>query len=156
MELTVRFIDTSVLCNLLDVPGRNQERDAVRSEFEALVAEGLTRFVVPVTTVVETGNHIANADGDRRGAAERLDRILQLAAEEQSPWQLHAVTWDAAFLERLRSGAGTGLTMVDHLGNATMGSGDLAILAERDAFRERTNFRDVRIWTLEATMAAYS
>ncbi len=156
MELTVRFIDTSVLCNLVDVPGRNQHREEVRAEFEELVREGSTRFVIPVTTVIETGNHIANAGGDRRAAAERFERFLAQAARDDAPWQLHAVTWDARFLDTLRSGAGTGSTLVDHLGNGTMGSGDLAILCELDAFRARTRFTAVEVWTLEATLAAYS
>lgn len=155
-DVTVRFIDTSVLCNLLDVPGRNQHREAVQAEFRALVEEGRTRFVIPVTTVIETGNHIANAAGDRRGAAERLQRLLDRAVDEDAPWQLHAVTWDAGFLAALRAGDGTGMPLVDHLGNGTMGTGDLAILCERDAFRARTDFRAVEIWTLEANLAAYS
>ena len=37
-----------------------------------------------------------------------------------------------------------------------MGSGDLAILCELDAFRARTRFTAVEVWTLEATLAAYS
>ncbi len=156
MEPTVRFVDTSILCNLLDVPGRNQDRAAVQTEFRQLVDEGMTRFVIPVTTVIETGNHIANADGDRRAAAQRLERFLQMAAADDPPWQLHAVTWDARFLARLRAGASTSMSMVDHLGNGTMGTGDLAILSERDEFMARTSFRSVEVWTLEATMAAYS
>lgn len=150
------FVDTSILCNLIDVPGRNQRRDEVQKLFEELVREGSTRFVIPVTTVIETGNHIANARGDRRAAAARLNRFLELAASEDPPWQLHAVTWDADFLEALRRGDGTGLPLLDHLGNGTMGTGDLAILCERDAFRERTHFTEVKIWTLEAHLAAYS
>lgn len=156
MDIDVLFIDTSVLCNLIDVPGRNQDHGTVRKEFEALVSQGRTRFVIPVTTIIETGNHIAHAGGNRRGAAERLERFLQAAANEDAPWQLHSVTWDAAYLAALRAGDGTGAPMVDHLGNGTMGTGDLALLCERDAFEARTNFRTVRIWTLEATMAAYS
>jgi hypothetical protein len=156
VDVTVRFIDTSVLCNLLDVPGRNQDREELQAEFRALVEGGRTRFVIPVTTVIETGNHIANAEGDRRGAAERLERFLEMAANDDPPWQLHAVTWDADFLASLRAGAGTGVSLVDHLGNGTMGTGDLAILSERDAFRERTRFRAVEVWTLEAEMSAYS
>ncbi|MCC6434576.1 MAG: hypothetical protein IT196_06060 [Acidimicrobiales bacterium] len=156
MDLDVRFIDTSVLCNLIDVPGRNQQRSAVRDEFNQLVREGRTRFVIPVTTIIETGNHIANGAGDRRGAARRLEEFLEAAANEDVPWQLHAVTWDAGFLDALRAGGRTGVRLLDHLGNGTMGTGDLAILCERDAFEARTSFRSVRIWTLEATMAAYA
>lgn len=156
MDLTVRFVDTSVLCNLVDVPGRNQRRDEVQAEFKRLVAEGRTRFVIPVTSIIETGNHIANATGDRRSAAKRLEQFLESAATGDLPWQLHAVNWDADFLAALRRGGGTGIPLVDHLGNGTMGTGDLAILCERDAFRQRTHFLAVEIWTLEAVMAAYS
>lgn len=156
VDLTVRFIDTSVLCNLVDVPGRNQDREAVQAEFKALVEGRTTHFVIPVTTIIETGNHIANAVGDRRAAAERLQRFVDQAARDEAPWQLHAITWDARFLAELRSGAGTGMPLVDHLGNGTMGTGDLAILGERNAFRMRTSFRSVEIWTLEHTLAAYS
>lgn len=155
-EPAVRFIDTSVLCNLIDVPGRNQHRDELQAEFAALVHRGDTRFVIPVTTIIETGNHIANAGGNRRAAAQRLQRFLELAVTDEPPWQLHAVTWDAEFLDVLQRGGQTGMSMVDHLGNGTMGTGDLAILCERDAFRARTGFETVEVWTLEATMGAYS
>lgn len=37
-----------------------------------------------------------------------------------------------------------------------MGAGDLAILVEREQFRARGAFRDIRIWTLDARLAAYS
>lgn len=156
MAGAVRFIDTSVLCNLIDVPGRNQHRDEVQAEFKDLVMAGETRFVIPVTSVIETGNHIANAQGDRRAAAERLEHLLEMASNDDPPWQLHAVTWNGAFLVALRNSESTGMSMVDHLGNGTMGTGDLAILCERDAFRARTGFDSVEVWTLEATLAAYS
>lgn len=154
--IRVRFIDTSVLCNLIDVPGRNQHRDEVRAEFRELLEADRTRFIIPVTTVIETGNHIANANGDRRSAAERLERLLVSSVENEAPWQLHSVAWDAGFLEALRKGDGTGMSLVDHLGAGTMGTGDLAILCERDAFRARSAFESVDVWTLEATLAAYS
>jgi hypothetical protein len=151
----VLFIDTSVLCNLVDVPGRNQHRDRVRAEFAQLI-DGGVRFILPVTAVIETGNHIANAAGDRRAAAERLAALLREAARSTAPWQLHAVTWDAGFLGALLNGDGTGQPLVDLLGNGQMGTGDVAILCERDLFRERTRFDDVGIWTLESTLGAYS
>lgn len=149
------FVDTSVLCNLVDVPGRNQQRDEVMAEFRRLITEG-TRFVIPVTAVVETGNHISQAAGDRRAAAATLVRFLEQAAASESPWQLHAVTWDARFLAALRAGGGTGQSLIDLLGSAQMGTGDVAILCERDEFRSRTNFREVGIWTLERILTSYS
>lgn len=154
-EERVLFIDTSVLCNIIDVPGRNQHRDKVRAEFRDLIDEGVN-FVIPVTAVIETGNHIANASGDRRAAANRLAELLEEATLNNAPWQLHAVTWDATFIGSLLAGNGTGQPLVDLLGNAQMGTGDVAILCERDMFRARTDFDEVGIWTLESTLGAYS
>lgn len=155
MSHDVLFIDTSVLCNLIEVPGRNQHATQVKDEFRRLVHAG-TRFVIPITTVIETGNHIANASGDRRAAAERLVALLELAETGTVPWQLHEISWDGEFLAQLRSGAATGQPLVDLLGNAQLGTGDVAILCERDAFRDRTDFTSVGIWTLERTLAAYA
>lgn len=39
----IYIIDTSVLLNILDVPGRNQDRDAVFAAFEARIKAG-SRF----------------------------------------------------------------------------------------------------------------
>lgn len=151
----VVFLDTSVLCNIVDVPGKNQDRDDVLARFERRALAG-ELFIIPVTAIVETGNHIANATGDRRAAAERLIELLGHAVDDDAPWQLHAVTWDAGFIRALCAGASTGQPLLDLLGNGQMGTGDVAILCERDAFRERTSFDRVEIWTLERVLGSYA
>lgn len=154
MDKLVLFIDTSVLCNLLDVPGRNQRYDEIRGEFERYLDDG-AYFVIPVTAVIETGNFIAQCSGDRRAAAERFVALLKSTADEEVPWQLHALDWNGDFLHNLCGGDRTGQELVDLLGNGQMGTGDVAILCERSAFAERTSFKDVQIWTLEQTLRAY-
>ena len=62
----VIFIDTSILCNIVPVPGFNQDQEEVRAEMKELV-EKKAKFVLPITAVIETGNHIAQLpDGDKR------------------------------------------------------------------------------------------
>lgn len=76
----VVFIDTSILVNLLDIQGRNADRREVVAEFLAGQAKQTT-FVLPVTTIIETGNHIAHVHGPgdaRRACAARL--VAALAA----------------------------------------------------------------------------
>ena len=48
----VEFVDTSVLCNLLDVPGKNQDRKNV---LRALEERRACDLILPVTAVIETG-----------------------------------------------------------------------------------------------------
>lgn len=66
-------IDTSVFLNLLDVPNRNNERQQVDQAFLEYV-ELDTTFILPMATIIETGNHIAqNGDGGtRRTTAQRF------------------------------------------------------------------------------------
>jgi hypothetical protein len=153
--MTVTFIDTSVLCELLGVPGRNQQHDAIREEFELRIEEG-ERFVIPITAVIETGNHIAQAAGDRRSAAERFCRLLARAGSGEAPFAIQQESWDDQFLDDLCAGARTGQQFVDLAGNAQMGAGDVAILVERDRFRARSAFGTVGIWTLENMLGAYA
>ncbi len=72
MRPPVWFVDTSIFANLLDVPGRAQQRDRVRREQREWAA-ARCGLVLPVATVIETGNHIAQlANGQCRCKA--LDR----------------------------------------------------------------------------------
>src|SRR5262245_3202120 len=80
------FIDTSILTNFFDVPNKNSDRATVVKEFEQRRQAGAT-FVLPVTSIIETGNHIAQLNGNaRRTCAQRFIRALELAVEENPPW----------------------------------------------------------------------
>lgn len=151
------FIDTSVLCELVGVPGKSQQGDALRDEYARRIGEG-ERFVLPITAVIETGNHIAQASGDRRGAAERLVAVLEAAVAGRPPFLVNQVAWDPVFLAELCNGDATGQSFVDLAGNGLMGAGDVAILVERDRFVERSSYRraDVRVWTLDRALGAYA
>ncbi|WP_371780877.1 hypothetical protein [Streptosporangium subroseum] len=92
MGRRVEFVDTSVLCNLLDVPGKNQDRKNVLRTLEEKRACDL---ILPVTAVIETGNHIAQlSDGRlRRQYADKLSKLLELVIIGEAPWVLHTVEW---------------------------------------------------------------
>jgi hypothetical protein len=153
---TVWFVDTSVFVNLLSVPGRDQDRGrVVREQKERLSAR--CELVLPVATVIETGNHIAqvsNGSG-RRKAAERFSAVLRLVAADEAPWHLHSVRWDGQYLERLVAGGLTGLSLVEHA-VSHLGCGDLSILVEREIYRAEARISDVRIWTLDDGLNAYN
>jgi hypothetical protein len=156
MAGVVWLLDTGILCELLDVPGKSQQPDAVKARAQELLADG-DRFVLPVAAVIETGNHICNAKGgDRRGAAERFAMLIEAVRAGTDGWALHQMTWDDTFLGRLIDGSPDWERFVDLAGSGRMGSGDIAILAERERFRQAGAFRDVRIWTLETELGAYA
>jgi len=150
----VDLVDTSVFAALIKVPGRDQRHDEVRSEFERRIDAGIT-FILPVTTIIETGNLIANGSGDRRSAAQRLLQALDLARASDPPWTIRDVAWDSGFLERFVGGDSTGTDLVGHLTSGTLGSGDVAILVERDLLREGMSNTSVRVWSHDDQLHAY-
>lgn len=154
--MRVQFIDTSVLCHLLEVPGRTS--DVVAADTQRLFRERFdagVRFVLPITTIVETGNFIAQCGGDRRSAAQRFDRALAAAASESPPWLIHDVAWNSEFVNDLLAGNATGTSLIEHFTAKTLGAGDLTILVERDRYAATRSFDTVEIWTTDAGLSAY-
>jgi hypothetical protein len=43
-------------------------------------------FVLPLATIIETGNHIAQATKDRYACTRKLVHIIQKALNKESPW----------------------------------------------------------------------
>lgn len=103
--MTIVIVDTSILLDILDVPGRNQHRDEIRQELKRLVAEPGTELFLPLVTVVETGNHIAQLqDGRlRRARGAKLVELVRQALRGEAPWVLVPFP-EPADLEKLLDG----------------------------------------------------
>lgn len=69
---------------------------------------------------------------------------------------LHSVAWDGRMLRLLCDGPGEIGTFVEMAGTGTLGAGDMAILAERELYAMRTAGVEVRVWTHDGRLAAYS
>jgi hypothetical protein len=158
MRRLVQFIDTTVLVELLDVPGRASQHSEMVDELRRRVDEGI-RLVLP-TAVIETGNHVCQIQNgyNRRECATKFNRMLEMSAAKEAPWVLHEATWDANLLYALCNGAGTGTPLVEHLTRQTLGLGDLSVLAERDIYLSRIsrNVVAVEVWTIDKQLVAWS
>ncbi len=97
----VILIDTSVLTNLLRVPGMCDRAGETQDAFRRLRDMEHAKFVIPVTVVIETGNFVAQCAGDRAGAAHRFCKAIEAARASSPPWTIREVTWDGQFLEAL-------------------------------------------------------
>lgn len=157
MRRTVTFIDTSILTEILRVPGKSQNPDAVREELRRRTLDG-EMLMLPTAAIIETGNHIGQLPdgGQRRQCAERLDRFLRAIAEEHAPWRLHGAAWDAGFLRRLCDGDARRPSLVD-LATQRVGVGDCSILTEITAYRENVaGSVTVDVWTTDAGLRAHA
>lgn len=151
--MRVYFIDTSVLDNLLEIPKKSQDREQVKKDFSKRQSEN-SRFILPITAVIETGNHIAQlSDGQvRRAIAEKFSQMLELTAQRQAPWILHDFQWNKEFITELISQHRAGQTMVE-LMMQQVGGGDLCILTERELYRRATGIT-AEVWTYDTMLAS--
>ncbi|MFT5619367.1 MAG: hypothetical protein ACI85I_002610 [Arenicella sp.] len=89
----VLIIDTSILCVWLKVPNMTAcvsnsgtwDFERVNSKIQEEL-ENKTTFVLPLATIIETGNHISQANGDVFGLAQRFCELLRKTANEETPW----------------------------------------------------------------------
>lgn len=146
---TITLVDTSVLCELLQVPGKSSTARGTR-----LLAdlnrrwEAGERLVIPLTAIIETGNHIAQSEGDRYTLAGRLVRLLRSAGEDGSPWHVLDLRLGKDFLHSLCAGASSGEDLAQ-LAARKVGAGDVAVLVERDQLKRGSAVREVKVWTLD-------
>ena len=93
MKKKVLIFDTSVMCVWLQVPGKDTcgqgetalTYNIVRKKIENEKKEG-TIFVLPIASIIETGNHIAHADGDKFKIGDTLANLISQTADSKSPW----------------------------------------------------------------------
>lgn len=159
MTVVVAFVDTGVLLEILDVPGKAQDAEYYQLEYDERRAEG-QRFILPTAAIIETGNHVNQAGGpnvDKRAVAERFDSLVRDVLMGVDRWAVAGTEWDEEFIGRVMDGGPTGVSFLDHATNGAFGTGDLSILAERQLFLDRSSFfpAQVEVWTTETEMLAW-
>lgn len=151
---SICLIDTSVLTNLLNVPNRNQHKDMVGHAYKEYVELGCT-FILPMASIIETGNHIAqNGDGRvRREVAQRFVMAVKAAFEGTAPWKpsefpssKEISLWLDAFPEL----AGKNKS-ADKLSEGTS-FGDLSIIKEFEKCCARFAMSEVFVWSLDSDL----
>lgn len=109
----VLILDTSILCVWLKVPkmetcGADDDQwdfARVDKHIQEDIREKTT-LVLPLATLVETGNHIAQASSKRYETAQALAEIITAAADERTPWAAftdQSDLWDVEGLKKLAS-----------------------------------------------------
>ena len=87
--MNVRFIDTSIMTNLLDIPFLNEKPDKLYCmSLRNYVKEQTDTLILPTATIIETGNHIVHIDDGnvRRSRAEKYSEYLLKTAQDEIPW----------------------------------------------------------------------
>lgn len=145
---TIWIVDTSVFCNILDVPGRNQNREEILKQF-AQQAVQKDLHMLPFTTVLETGNHIGQLaeSGLRKKYAEIFVSAVSDSIQGNSPWQPIAFPGNQELLslfEGFPFKAEEGLGLGDHL----------IIKQWKNACQQFPAYV-VKIWSVDSDLAGY-
>ncbi len=147
--MTIVVVDTSILLEILDVPGKARNPEKIMADLEALVSQLDAELLLPLVALVETGNHIAPVDDGnlRYQKGRKLIQIVQQALRDEAPWKL------VPFPER-DDLDGLLAKFEDHL-TSGLGFADAAIVAIWEQQRTRWPSRRVRIWSLDRHLSSY-
>lgn len=156
MSRPVTFIDTSVLVEVLKVPGMCQHHVEITTQLRDRIG-ARESMILPTAAIIETGNHIAQVanGGARRLLGVALVKLLQAAIADNPPWTLNGASWDSELLSAICDGA-RGCPPLPEMLSQQVGVGDVSILAEAEAYEGRVASVSVAIWTLDAGLAAYA
>lgn len=146
--MSVVIIDTSVFCNIVPVPGRNQNRAQIIAGMKSFLEERAT-LLLPMAAVLETGNHIAQLayGNQRRSTAASFCKMVLDAIGGAAPWT-PTPFWEIEDL-RLWLGEFPGAAM------QSKGMGDLSIIKEWERQCVFHKARRVQIWSLDVDLAGY-
>lgn len=94
----VLIMDTSILCVWLKVPGKETCGTGASGwnyeKVNAKVSEELsakTTFVLPLASIIETGNHISQCPGDPYNVALSFAELIKKTANNETPWAAFTV-----------------------------------------------------------------
>lgn len=153
---SICLIDTSIFLNLLNVPHCNENRALVLEDFK-LYSESDCTFLLPMATIIETGNHIAqNGNGRmRRQTAMRFVEEVKNAFTGVAPWRPTIFPNTAEILlwiDRFPDLAGRNKAPDKQEGTSL---GDLSIIEEFNKSCRRFPMSEVFIWSLDSDLSCY-
>ena len=152
------LLDTSVYLNVLNVPGWNQDRTDVLDEF-AIRVNNEDIFLLPMATIWETGNHIADlpTGGRRRQFALILVNDVTKALNGEAPYRPthfpdreEFIGWLREFPDYAKRNKSAKKT------REGVSLADLSIIKEWQRTCTLHPMSQVLIWSLDTDLSAYN
>lgn len=147
--MSICILDTSVFMELLRVPGRCARHKEVVAELRDKIQK-LEKLFLPMATIFETGNHIAQqGDGrERRSCAQRFVDEVRKALSGESPFVPLAFVTSEQMSEWL--------DRFPDMAMRELGLGDLSILDDCTRARRLNPSRTVYVWTFDEKLRSQS
>lgn len=150
------LLDTTVYLNILNVPGRRQNRDAVFTAFAQKIQED-DIFLLPLATVIEAGNHIARLSNgsERYEYAEKLSQDVALAIQGETPYRPMHFPAQEEFKKWLNDFPRHLNQFVGQETGDRSGFSDFSIFKEWEQTCARHSMSRVLIWSLDDHLKSY-
>jgi hypothetical protein len=151
------LLDTSVYLNVLNVPGWNQDSQTIQEEIAERYEMG-DSFLLPMATIWETGNHIADLPngGRRRQYAQILVDDVNRAINGDTPYRPthfpdreEFLRWLSAYPEYAQRNKSEDKT------REGVSLADLSIIKEWERTCSLHSMSRVLIWSLDSDLASY-
>ena len=145
--MSICILDTSILLEILNIPNKSTQHEQILDEFR-IKSEGRESFFLPMATIIETGNHIAqNGNGDiRRRKATKFVEFIKKALTGETPFtviQFPKKEDMTIWIEQFPDSA-----------MRRMGLGDLSIVQDLKTMRRKNKNRHVYIWSLDQHLSS--
>lgn len=144
----VCLLDTSIFIEILNVPSKALQHDAIMAQLKQRLMRRETLFL-PMATILETGNHIGqNGDGrERRACAKRFVQQVSDALKGGSPFkpisflsEKEMAIWLSEFPQHAATGSGLG---------------DLSIIHDWNRLCSLHRGQRVYVWSLDEHLSAF-
>ncbi len=150
--MAICLIDTSVLLKVLNVPEKANDHETFsRAVIEK--ADAGESLLLPLATIIETGNHIAqNGNGNqRRSKAQLFVTQINMALEGLSPYKPLDFIEQDSFMSWINDFPDYAMREV--------GIGDLSIIKDYEnqveLLRKNGSQRRVYIWAIDSHLEVY-
>lgn len=152
------LLDTSIYLNILNIPGYNQRHDEVFAEFDKRYHVEGDCFLLPLASIWETGNHIADLvdGGNRHRFATKLVEDVMKAINGDAPYRAtnfpnreDFLLWLAEFPKYASKNKSEKHT------REGVSLSDLSIIKEWERVKDRHSMSHVRIWSLDRDLIGY-
>lgn len=150
-QMNVRFMDTSIVMNLLEIPNMCADVERVKEEFRRII-ENKETLILPLSTIIESGNHTAhiNDGAIRRTKAMKFGEFLKKTANSEAPWTLYGVEITKEDL----------LTLAEEFPNRAlkeqMGIGDMSIIRFYEKYKKTIPaIGKIMIWSTDKHLQGY-
>lgn len=153
------MIDTSILCVWLQLPGFTSagavadswDYDRIQRKIAQAIEEQAT-LVLPLATIIETGNHLSQCGGDRYTLALQFCEILRKSVDSEEPWAAYSAQNTLWSDDQMRQLADTWPNQAAQ----QISIGDATIIGVAEYYSSAFPLSQVEIFTGDAGLSAYS